>query len=113
MNTTTLSTLTGSDSASKTLLFIQNYGEAYCAEIANTYGVPASMIQKQLDKFEAGGVLAAKKIGRSRVYRINPRCVFKKELEGLLEQVLETMPRDLQMKFFRNRKRPRRKGKPL
>ncbi len=108
-----LNTLFGSDSATKTLLFIENYEEGYCAEISRTYGLSSSVIQKQLDKFEAGGILAAKMIGRSRVYQFNPRFYFLDELKALLKKALESFPKEQQQDFFRNRKRPRRKGKPL
>lgn len=108
-----LSTLFGSDSAVKTLLFVENYEEGYCSEISKTYKMPASMIQKQLDKFEAGGILVARTVGRTRVYQFNPRFYFLKELKALLRKAIESLPKEQQKEFFRNRKRPRRKGKPL
>ena len=108
-----LKALFGSDSAVKTLLFIENYGEGVCSEIARTYDVPASMIQKQLDKFEEGGVLAAKMVGRSRLYTFNPRFYFLPELKSLLGKALNSLPETQIKKYYRNRKRPRRKGKAL
>lgn len=71
------------------------------------------MVQKQLDKFEAEGVIVAKKVGRSRLYTFNPRFYFLVELRALLEKALGSLPKQQQQEFFRNRKRPRRKGKPL
>jgi hypothetical protein len=108
-----LKSIFGSDSAVKTLLFIENYGEGFCAEISSTYGVSASMIQKQLDKYEENGVLVAKKVGRSRLYLFNPRFYFLIELKALLRKALDSLPEKEVKKYYRNRKRPRRKGKAL
>ncbi len=107
-----LSILFGSESAAKTLLYIANYKKGYCAEIARTYGVSPTVIQNQLDKFEQNGVLVAINVGRSRVFEINPRYVFKKDLLSMLSTALEVMPREEVKKYYRNRQRPRRKGKP-
>ena len=108
-----LKALFGSDSAVKTLLFIENYNEGFCAEISKTYGVSASMIQKQLDKFEDGGVLSSKMVGRSRLYQFNPRFYYLNELKTLLNKALDSLSEEEIKKYYRNRKRPRRKGKPL
>ena len=82
-------------------------------EISKTYGVSASMIQNQLDKFEEGGALSFKMVGRSRLYQFNPRFYYLKELKALLNKALGSLPEEEIKKYYRNRKRPRRKGKPL
>ena len=47
----TLQTLLGGKAATKVLLFIQNYGEGYARQIAGTFEIPLSEVQKQLTKF--------------------------------------------------------------
>lgn len=107
------SAIFGSESASRTLLYIVNYGKGYCREIARTFGVSASMIQNQLERFEQSGILVASEAGRTRIFEINPRYAYKKELEALLEKRLSLLPEKELQKYYRKRTRPRRKGKPL
>jgi predicted transcriptional regulator len=107
------SILFGSESAKQTLLYIENYESGYCASIAKNFEVSASMIQKQLDKFEEAGVLVGLEIGRVRMYEFNPRYPLKGELKALLRGILNLLTIDETKKYFRKRSRPRRKGKPL
>jgi DNA-binding transcriptional ArsR family regulator len=110
----TLETLFGGKAAAKVLLYIENYGQGYAAKIARTFGVSRSEIQKQLTKFEKSGILVSQKIGNVRVYSFNPRDPALKELKGLLRVTLETgVPDSVLKKYYRERQRPRREGKPL
>ena len=70
-------------------------------------------IQKQLAKFESGGVLVSRPAGRTRLYSFNPRYPFLKELRGLLEKALSFYPEQEREALLMNRRRPRRRGKPL
>ncbi len=108
-----LSTIFGSEAAKQTLLYIQNYEKGYAAEIAETFEVSSSMIQKQLNKFEEAGVLVASDLGRTRVFEFNPRYPVLKELKALLSGLLALQSKEDTKKYFRKRTRPRRKGKPL
>ncbi len=103
----------GSEAAKQTLLYIQNYEKGYAAEIAETFEVSASMIQKQLSKFEEAGILVASDLGRTRVFEFNPRYPVLKELKALLSGFLALQSQEDTKKYFRKRTRPRRKGKPL
>lgn len=103
----------GGDAAEKTLLYLEAYGSGYAKAISDTFGLSWSQVQKQLDKFEAGGVLVAESLGRSRVYRFNPRYFFLKELRALIKKALDHVPPVEREKYFQQRRRPRRKGKPL
>ncbi|WP_428312544.1 hypothetical protein [Hydrocarboniphaga sp.] len=47
----------GNETAERTLLALQNYGEGYAREIADLYGLPHSVVQKQLLRLERDGVL--------------------------------------------------------
>ncbi len=103
----------GSTSRERVLLFILARSEGYATEIANFYNTDLAPIQRQLDKLEVGGVLASRKAGRTRLYSFNPRCPFLKELRALLDKVMTFCPRDLKERLLMNRRRPRRRGKPL
>ncbi len=110
----TLESLFGGQAAAKVLLFIQNYGEGYASSIANTFEMPVSEVQKQLKKFEEAGVLVSRMVGTSRVYTWNPRDPALDGLRQLLKSTLDYgIPRDRLTKYFRQRRRPRRQGKPL
>jgi len=50
--------------------------------------------------------------GKVRLFGINPRYPFKKELEALLKRALTFLPADEKVKFYTPRLRPRRTGKP-
>ncbi len=105
--------LVGSESAEKVLLFLANYKKGYAKWIADTFEVPVSQIQKQLQKFEAEGILVSTLEGKTRVFLWNPRYLLKDELIVLLNKALKALPLEIQQKYFRQRMRPRRSGKPL
>ena len=98
----------------KVLLFIQNYEEGYASGIAKTFEMPVSEVQKQLQKFEEAGVLVSRMVGTSRIYTWNPRDPALDGLRLLLQSTLDLgIPDERIEKYFRQRRRPRRKGKPL
>ncbi|TNF34590.1 MAG: ArsR family transcriptional regulator [Gammaproteobacteria bacterium] len=111
--TPTLDTLFGSRSAALTLLFLQNYGEGHARQIATTFEVADTAIQRQLKRLEADGILVSRTIGKSRVFSWNPSSPTAKDLRVFLEAELERMPADITQRYFRQRQRPRRSGKPL
>lgn len=102
----------GSAAAEKTALYLQNYGEGYAGAIAETFGMSQSQVRKQLDKLEAGGLLVSRPIGRARVYYWNERSPLVNELRGLLQAALELLPQEELERYYRQRRRPRRRGKP-
>jgi DNA-binding transcriptional ArsR family regulator len=107
-----LEPLLGSRNAERTLVYLHARQEGYAREIARYFGADPDSIQKQLRKFEAGGVLAAKSVGRSRVYSFNPRYPFLKQLKALLEKALAFYTQEERERLLLNRRRPRRGGKP-
>lgn len=110
----TLQTLLGGKAPARVLLYIENYAEGYASEIARTFGTPVSEIQKQLDKFEQAGVLVSRMVGRSRIYTWNPRDKALSGLRMLLRDTLEQgIPDETLQRYYRQRQRPRRKGKRL
>jgi hypothetical protein len=81
--------------------------------MAGVFDIPVSQVQRQLERFELEGILVSRLIGKTRQYQFNPRYLFKKELKELLSSVLRNLPKNLIDKYFTERTRPRRKGKPL
>lgn len=102
-----------SDKKEKILLFLYTHGEAYPREMARAFQSYINTIQNQLLNLERGGVLYSRLKGKVRLFGINPRYPFKKELEALLEKALKFVPDEEKEKFYRPRLRPRRTGKPL
>jgi hypothetical protein len=76
--------------------------------------MPVSEVQKQLKKFEEASVLVSRMIGTSRMYTRNPRAPALDGLRQMLRNTLDyDIPDDRLKEYFRQRRRPRRKGKPL
>ena len=108
-----LSSLLGSENSERILLFILKRDAGYAREIARFFDATLYAIQQQLEKLENGGILVSKKVGRTRVYEYNPRYPFLTELKALLEKAYSFYPEDVRENLEMNRRRPRRKDKPL
>ena len=103
----------GSKNAERVLIYVFAREEGYAREIANYYKTGLTPIQKQLDKFEASGVLVSREVGRARPYVFNPRYPFLNELKGLLEKAFSFYPQEEQDELMLNRRRPRARGKTI
>jgi DNA-binding transcriptional ArsR family regulator len=111
---TTLEAIFAGKAATKVLLFIENYGEGYASQIAKTFAMPVSEVRKQLNKFENAGILVSRPVGTSRIYTWNPRDPGLEGLRRLLRDTLDKgIPEETLEQFYRQRQRPRRKGKSL
>ena len=108
-----LEPLLGSTNAERVLVFILTRNEGYVREIARVVGGDPDSIHKQLAKFESGGVLVSRAAGKTRFYSFNPRYPFLKELKSLLEKAVSFYPEQEREALLMNRRRPRRRGKPL
>lgn len=108
-----LEAIVGSKSSEQVFIFLIARNEGYATEIAKFFGADLYAIQKQLERLENSEVLVSKKVGRTRVFQFNPRYPFLKELKVLLERVLSFYPDDIQENLVMNRRRPRKKDKPL
>ncbi len=108
-----LKPLFGSENCEKALVFLVAREEGYPRDIAKFFDADFRGIYNQLDKLEAGGVLRSRTVGRTRLYSFNPRYPILKELKSLLEKVLSLYPEDKREALLMNRRRPRRRGKPL
>ena len=103
----------GSVSSERVLVFLAARNEGYARKIARFFDTDLDPIQKQLDKLERGSVLVSREVGRTRLYTFNPRYPFLSELKSLLEKALSFYPEELRERLLMNRRRPRRRGKPL
>ncbi len=108
-----LEAVLGSISCERALIFLAARDEGYAREIADFYATSLAPVQKQLDKLEAGGVLVSKSVGRTRVYQFNPRYPFLAELKAFLVKAISFYDQDIQSKLLLDRRRPRRRAKPL
>lgn len=105
--------IVGSTNAERVLSFLDARESGYASEIAKLYGVGPSMVQKQLDRMERDGLLVHESVGRMRIYSFNPRYAFTKPLRNLMSEVRAAYPKKLRDELELNRRRPRKKNKPL
>lgn len=96
--------LVGGDTAEKVLLYLTFYGEGYGQAIASTFDVSLSMVQKQLVKFEAGGILVSRLRGRVRFFEWNSKYPLRSDLLRLLRSNLELVPKKDKQKYFKPKK---------
>ena len=108
-----LDAVLGNRTAAVVLLFIENYGSGYSREISRTCDIPLSVVQDQLKKLEAAGVLISRTVGRTRVFEFNPRNPTAGRLRQFLSAELAALPNSVLQRYFRERRRPRRTGKRL
>ena len=108
-----LKSLFGSDVRGKILLFVYANGESYPNEIRRAFGYYLNSVQYQLSSLERDGVLYSKLRGTVRLFGLNPRYPFKKELSNLLEKSLTFISQEEKERLYTPRLRPRLSGKPL
>ncbi len=108
-----LEDLFGSKNRERVLQFILANDQGYARQIADFYGSSIDPIQKQLERLEQGGILVSQTVGRTRLFMFNPRYAFRKELIALLEKARSFYPESEIERLTKQRKRPRRTGKPL
>jgi len=108
-----LKPILGSVNSERVLLYIMARGRGYAREIARFFDADPDSIQKQLAKFEQGGVLVTRQVGRTVLYEFNPRYPFRTEVDALLRKALTFYPESARELLTMERRRPRRRGKPL
>ncbi|MEX2126182.1 MAG: winged helix-turn-helix domain-containing protein [Woeseia sp.] len=108
-----LEAIFGNRTAAAVLLYLENYDSGHASLIARDCGIPVSVVQDQLRRLEAAGVLVSRTVGRTRVFEFNPRNPSAGRLRDFLAAELRALPEEIAKTFFRQRRRPRRSGKPL
>ena len=101
------------ETAANILLYVHRFGDSYATEIARHFSMHQQTVLYQMEKLERAGILKSRYEGKTRLFRINPRYVLRRELGELLETGLQYLPEELRTEFFRMRTRPRTKGKAL
>jgi predicted transcriptional regulator len=97
----------------KILLFLLANQDSYPREIARNFAFNFTTVLYQLRKMEDAGILYSQLRGKVRLYGINPRYPFRKELEALLRKALDFLSQADKDKYYIRRRRPRQSGKPL
>jgi hypothetical protein len=105
--------IVGSKSSEQVFIFLTARETGYATEIARFFDADLYAIQKQLARLENADVLVSRKVGRTRVYQFNPRYPFLNELKALIEKALNYYPEDTKEALLMNRRRPRKKDKPV
>ncbi len=96
----------------RVLLALRLLEESYPRELARLLEAPPSGVWKALRSLELGGLVAGRNVGRTRVFRINPRYFAYDDLQRYLWRLSE--PEDhLRERVASIRRRPRRTGKKL
>ncbi len=95
------------------LLYLFINQVSYAGELAKNFDLNLFAVQNQLKKLENGGVLYSQLKGKVRLYGLNPRFPFKKELTALLDKVYDFLSDEIKEKYYIKRTRPRKAGKPL
>ena len=103
----------GNKTAEKVLLYIFHYKSAYPSAIAKDLSIARHPVMNQLDRFEKAGVLISEEIGRARVYRFNEKSPRTNPVRTLIQQVYDMLSLAEKQKLFKERRRPRQKGKPV
>jgi sugar-specific transcriptional regulator TrmB len=93
-------------------LALRLLGESYARELARLLDVPLNGVQQALRSLEKDGLVAARPMGRTRVFRLEPRYFAYDTLQAYLLR-LTAPEQDLQERVQALRRRPRRTGKPL
>lgn len=108
-----LNELFGSETTTKSLLYLVGMGSGYPLEISKAFNISNTQVIRTLDKLEQADILISQVTGRTRVYSLNNNWLLYKELKALLQKVILNMPLQDQEKYFMKRKRPRKKNKSL
>jgi len=86
--------------------------ESYAREIARVLQRPVSGVLKALRSLEADALVAGRTLGRTRLFRLDPRYFAYSELRQYLERLTEPENK-LRERLRRLRRRPRKTGKRL
>jgi DNA-binding transcriptional ArsR family regulator len=102
----------GGTARTRVLLALQLLEESYPRELERMLEAPLIVVQRALRSLERDGLVAGRQVGRSRLFRINPRYFAVRELRAFLDRLAEP-DTTLQSRVASLRRRPRMTGKPL
>lgn len=102
----------GGRTRTRVLLALGLLGESYPRELSRILETRLSGIQQAIRSLESDGLIAGRSVGRTRVFRIEPRYFAYKELLAYVQRLAEP-EEELRDRVASVRRRPRRTGKPL
>jgi len=102
----------GSATRTRVLLALGLLEDSYPRELARILDLPLSGVQRALQGLERDRLVAARSVGRTRLYRLDPGYFAHADLKRYLMRLLEAES-DLRRHVGALRQRPRRTGKPL
>jgi predicted ArsR family transcriptional regulator len=102
----------GGQTRTRVLLALHLMGESYPRELARILEVSLWGAQQALRRLELDGLVAGRSMGRTKVFRINPRYFAYRDLQRYLQRLTEP-EENLRERVAAIRRRPRRTGKPL
>ena len=108
-----LEKLFGNETLAMIFLNLFHYGEVYSGMIEKNTGTGSRAVLNQLNKMEEIGILVSREVGRTRLYQFNPKSPFIKPLKEIIEITYSNMNIKLKEKTFKERMRPRAKGKEI
>lgn len=97
----------------KLLLFLLANEGSFPSEIARNFSFNLNAVQYQLKKLEKAGVLYSQLRGKVRLYGLDPRYPFRRELEALLRKAFDFLSPAEKDAYHIRRRRPRLQGKTL
>lgn len=106
---TTSSSPFGSATRTRVLLALGLLEDSYARELARILELPLSGVQRALQRLERDRLVAARSIGRTRLYRLDPGYFAHADLRRYLMRLLEAET-DLRRRATILRRRPRRTG---
>jgi len=102
----------GGQSRTAALVALGLLEDSYPRELARVLARPLSGVQMALRGLERDGLVAGRLVGRTKLYRLNPRYFARDELKRYVLKLADADPA-LRARVEQLRRRPRRTGKPL
>ena len=102
----------GNSARTRALMLLVLLGDSYPREMSRVLELPLSAVQRALQGLERDGLVAARSVGRTRQFQLEPRYFAAVELSRYLLRLVEADD-GLRERVARLRRRPRRTGKPL
>lgn len=102
----------GSATRTQALVALGMLGDSYARELARLLGLPLSGLQRALQSLERDRLVAARSVGRTRLYRLDPTYFAYADLRRYVMCLAASEPK-LRRRVADLRRRPRLTGKRL
>ena len=100
----------GGQTRTRSLLALRLLASSYPRELSRVLQIPLAPVQRALRGLEIDGLVAARSVGRTRVFTLNPSYFARRELAAYLAKLADA-DSELQRAAASLRRRPRRTGK--